>query len=148
MNQRIIRQPQPAEVEDMIRIWIDGNMQAHPFIQPDYWMNHIGYMREVIPQSEVYVYEQDGNIVGFIGLEERHIAGLFIDKHYQSQGIGTSLIEFVKQKHLSLTLTVYRKNEKAMYFYQRNNFVVMGERTDTNNNEVELLMRWDKVCAI
>ena len=148
MNQGTIRQPLPTEVEEIIRIWLDGNMQAHPFIQPDYWLNHVGYMREALPQAEVYIYEQGGNIAGFIGLEGSHIAGLFIDKHHQSQGIGTSLIEFIKQKHLSLTLTVYRKNEKTLQFYQKHNFVAVEERIDTNNNEVELLMRWDKACPI
>ena len=148
MNQGTIRQPLPTEVEEIIRIWLDGNMQAHPFIQPDSWLNHVGYMREALLQAEVYIYEQGGNIAGFIGLEGSHIAGLFIDKHHQSQGIGTSLIEFIKQKHLSLTLTVYRKNEKALQFYQKHNFVAVEERIDTNNNEVELLMRWDKACPI
>ena len=123
-------------------------MQAHPFIQPDYWLSHTGYMREVLPQSEVYVYELDGKILGFIGIQEQYIAGLFIDQHHQSQGIGTSLIEFIKQKHLTLTLTVYKKNLRALQFYQRHNFVTVEERIDTINNEAELLLRWNGACPI
>lgn len=73
MNQETIRRPKPTEIEEIIKIWLKGNIQAHPFIQPDYWLKHMGYMREVLPQSEVYVYEQDGNIVGFIGLQEHYI---------------------------------------------------------------------------
>jgi putative acetyltransferase len=148
MKESIIRKPLPTEIEAIIKIWLDGNMQAHPFIQPDYWLNHIGYMRQVLPLSEVYVCEVEGEIAGFIGLDGDHIAGLFVDKSHQSQGIGTSLIEFIKDKHFTLTLAVYKKNEKAMRFYCKQNFVAMKERIDANTNEAELVMRWNRACPI
>ena len=55
MNKGAIRRPKPTEIEEIIRIWLDCNMQAHPFIHPDYWLNHTDYMREVLPQAEVYI---------------------------------------------------------------------------------------------
>ena len=136
----------PTEIEAIINIWLDGNMQAHPFIQPDYWLNHIGYMRQVLPLSEVYVCEVEGEIAGFVGLDRDYIAGLFVGKQYQSQGVGTRLVEFIKEKHFTLTLTVYKKNEKAIRFYCKQNFVEMEERIDVNTNEVEVLMRWNRIC--
>ena len=148
MKELIIRKPLSTEIEAVIKIWLDGNMQAHPFIQPDYWLNHIGYMRQVLPLSEVYVCEVEGEIAGFIGLDGDYIAGLFVGKQYQSQGIGASLIEFIKQQHFTLTLAVYKKNEKAMRFYHKQNFVVMEERIDLNTNEAELLMSWNRACPI
>jgi GNAT superfamily N-acetyltransferase len=123
-------------------------MQAHPFIQPDYWLNHIGYMRQVLPLSEVYVCEVKGEIAGFIGLDGDYIAGLFVSKQYQSLGVGTTLIEFIKQQHFTLTLAVYKKNEKVMQFYRKQNFVVIEERIDSNTNEAELLMSWNRACPI
>ena len=138
----------PTEIEAVIKIWLDGNMQAHPFIQPDYWLNHIGYMRQVLPLSEVYVCEVEGEIAGFIGLDGDHIAGLFVSKQYQSLGVGTTLIEFIKQQHFTLTLAVYKKNEKVMQFYRKQNFVVIEERIDSNTNEAELLMSWNRACPI
>ena len=148
MNQGIIRKPLLLDIESIIRIWLESNIQAHPFIHSDYWLNNIGYMREVLPESEVYVYEQNGSIVGFIGLENHHIAGLFVDRKYQSQGIGTRLIEFIKKKYFSLTLNVYKKNDKALLFYQKQNFITAKEMIDTNNNEVELLMIWNRTNHI
>lgn len=148
MNRPTIRKPEPTETEAIIRIWLEGNTQAHPFIEPDYWASHIGYMREILPSADIYVYEQDGDILGFVGLNGYHIAGLFIDPRHQSQGIGTSLIEFIKQKYFTLTLAVYKKNEKARQFYRRHNFIVMEERTDVNTNEKEVLMRWNRACPI
>ena len=140
MRESIIRKPLPTEIEAIIKIWLDGNMQAHPFIQPDYWLNHTDYMRQVLPLSEVYVCEVKGEIAGFIGL--------FVSKQYQSLGVGTTLIEFIKQQHFTLTLAVYKKNEKVMQFYRKQNFVVIEERIDSNTNEAELLMSWNRACPI
>ena len=33
MKESIIRKPFPTEIEAIIKIWLDGNMQVHPFIQ-------------------------------------------------------------------------------------------------------------------
>ena len=111
MRESIIRKPLPTEIEAIIKIWLDGNMQAHPFIQPDYWLNHTDYMRQVLPLSEVYVCEVKGEIAGFIGLDGDYIAGLFVSKQYQSLG-------------------------------------VIEERIDSNTNEAELLMSWNRACPI
>ena len=148
MKEPVIRAPRPKEIEALIKIWLDGNMQAHPFIQPDYWLNHTDYMRQVLPLSEVYVCEVKGEIAGFIGLDGDYIAGLFVSKQYQSLGVGTTLIEFIKQQHFTLTLAVYKKNEKVMQFYRKQNFVVIEERIDSNTNEAELLMSWNRACPI
>ena len=148
MRESIIRKPLPTEIEAIIKIWLDGNMQAHPFIQPDYWLNHTDYMRQVLPLSEVYVCEVKGEIAGFIGLDGDYIAGLFVSKQYQSLGVGTTLIEFIKQQHFTLTLAVYKKNENVMQFYRKQNFVVIEERIDSNTNEAELLMSWNRACPI
>ena len=68
----IIRKPLLTEVESIIQLWLDSNIQAHPFISSDYWMNHIEYMRQVLPLSEVYVCEVKGEIVGFRRTEGRY----------------------------------------------------------------------------
>ena len=104
MRESIIRKPLPTEIEAIIKIWLDGNMQAHPFIQPDYWLNHTDYMRQVLPLSEVYVCEVKGEIAGFIGLDGDYIAGLFVSKQYQSLGVGTTLIEFIGKSSVSCPL--------------------------------------------
>ena len=47
-------------------------------------------VREMMPQAEVYVYE-DGkthHISGFIGLTENYIAGLFVRESAQLTGTG------------------------------------------------------------
>ena len=148
MRKPIIRKPLHTETEAIIKVWQEGNTRAHSFIHPDYWLSHIDYMRQALPHSEVYVCEVNGEIAGFAGIDGNHIAGLFVDENYQSQGIGTSLIEFIKQHHFTLTLAVYKKNEKALQFYSKRGFAVTEERVDTKTDEAELLMRWNRACPI
>lgn len=47
-----------------------------------------------------------------------------------------AIIEFIKQQHFTLTLAVYKKNEKVMQFYRKQNFVVIEERIDSNTNAI------------
>lgn len=148
MKEHIIRTPRPAEIETLIRIWLNENTRAHSFIHPDYWLSHIDYMRQALPHAEVYVCEVNGEIAGFAGIDDNHIAGLFVDENHQSLGIGTSLIDFIKQHHFTLTLAVYKKNEKALQFYSKRGFAVTEERIDTITGEKELLMRWNRACPI
>ena len=35
-----------------------------------------------------------------------------------------------------------------MQFYRKQNFVVIEERIDSNTNEAELLMSWNRACPI
>ena len=148
MKEHIIRTPRPAEIETLIRIWLNGNTRTHSFIGPEYWLSHVDYMRHALQQAEVYVCEVNGEIAGFTGIDGNHIAGLFVDENYQSLGIGTSLIEFIKQHHFTLTLAVYKKNKKALQFYSKLGFAVTEERINTRTGEKELLMRWNRACPI
>ena len=148
MKEHIIRKSRATEIEVLIRIWLEGDIRTHSFIGPEYWLSHIDYMRQALPHADVYVCEVNGEIAGFAGIDGNRIAGLFVDENYQSQGVGTSLIEFIKQHHFTLTLAVYKKNEKALQFYSKLGFAVTEERIDTRTGEKELLMRWNRACPI
>lgn len=46
----------------------------------------------MLSQAEVYIYENDQKIQGFIGLNDEYIEGIFVSDEMQSQGIGKILI--------------------------------------------------------
>lgn len=98
----------------------------------------------MLPQAEVYVYINNcvDEITGFIGLEGTYIAGIFVRKQARSKGSGKALLEYVKGKKQELTLNVYRKNEAAVRFYEREGFRIMSERTDEATAEEEYIMGW------
>lgn len=104
----MIRALQKADIERVVDIWLDTNLKAHNFIPGQYWKNNIDLVKEMLPQAEVYVYENDCQIEGFIGLNDEYVEGIFVRDEMQSQGIGKLLLNFVKEKKMKLYLNVYQ----------------------------------------
>ena len=96
----------------------------------------------MLPQAEVYVYENDNKIQGFVGLNDEYIEGVFVSDEMQSQGIGKLLLNFVKEKRTKLHLNVYQKNIRAINFYQREDFEIRGEGLDEATGEKDYEMIW------
>ena len=105
---------------------------------------HTKIEKEILPNAEIYVYVVENHIVGFIGLDQNYIEGIFIDAHSQSKGIGTLLLNKVKEDRNTLTLSVYKKNVNAIKFYKNNNFIITSESIDKDTNEIEYIMTWVK----
>lgn len=140
----MIRKFQETDLSTIMQIWIDTNIQTHHFIPKDYWISNYAVVKVMLPQAELYIYEDDNinQIDGFIGLTDNYIAGIFVRDAVQSKGIGKQLLDYVKAIKPSLTLCVYQQNIHAIRFYQRENFVIQSENIDTNTNEKEYLMVW------
>lgn len=73
------------------------------FYSGSIWKDNIDLVKEMLPQAEVYVYENDCLIEGFIGLNDEYIEGIFVRDEMQSQGIGKLLLNFVKEKRRNYT---------------------------------------------
>ena len=93
-------------------------------------------------QAEVYVYENNGEIQGFIGLNREYVEGIFVCDKLQSQGIGKLLLDFVKESRTELSLHVYQKNIGAIRFYQREGFETQSEGMDEDTCEKDYVMTW------
>ena len=87
----------------------------------------------------MYVFEEDGEVQGFIGMDAEYIAGLFVEEGHQGQGIGHQLISEVKRKK-RLSLHVYEKNTGAVAFYKAEGFRIENSMTEKETGEREHLM--------
>ncbi len=140
-----IRKLRETDLECVMRIWLEANKEAHFFIPADYWQENYETVQKLLPQAEVYVYENgSGRIEGFIGLADCCVAGIFVDKAARSAGIGKRLLEHAKGLRPELTLHVYRENERAVRFYLREGFRTQETLTDSDTGAVEFLMRWER----
>ena len=140
----MIRKFEKNDINDVMRIWEKENIKAHKFISKEYWENNYNYVKEILPNAEIYVYIFKENIVGFIGINENYIEGIFVDTNNQCNGIGTALLNKVKENKSNLTLSVYKKNINAINFYKKNGFAITSENIEENTNEVEYVMTWNK----
>ncbi|GAA0725060.1 N-acetyltransferase [Clostridium malenominatum] len=139
----MIKKMEISKIDDVMKIWLEVNIKAHDFISESYWIENYDFVKEVLPQSEILVYEDDDKIKGFIGIVDKsYIAGLFVSNKYQSSGIGSKLIEKCKEQYLLLKLDVYAKNLKAVEFYKKHGFKIEIEKENDDTKEIEYTMVW------
>ncbi|MDD4555870.1 MAG: N-acetyltransferase [Alphaproteobacteria bacterium] len=145
----MIRAFKPEDLEEIMKIWLETNLKAHHFVDSDYWKNNFNFVKMVMPQSEVYVAEENGKIVGFIGLVEGYIAGLFVDEKHQRKGIGKALLREAQKRYNLLTLNVYVRNNDAVRFYLKHEFELVTKQTNPDTGEEECEMNWErKACMM
>ena len=142
----MVRKFETQDLDAVMQIWLQANLDAHAFIPASFWEAHFEMVRDLLPQAELYVHEDAGTrqIDGFIGLTENHIEGIFVAKAARSKGIGKALLDYAKSRKPRLDLSVYQKNERALAFYQREQFTVQSEGIDEDTNEAELQMLWSR----
>lgn len=140
----MIRKLKKDDINDVMEIWKNENIKTHQFIQKEYWENNYNYVKEILPKAEVYVYILEENIVGFIGIDENYVEGIFVDRNNQSKGVGTSLLNKVKENRNNLKLNVYKKNKSAISFYKKNGFIITSENIDNSTKEIEYTMTWNR----
>lgn len=140
----MIRELNKVDIDRVADIWLDTNTKAHYFIPAEYWESNFELVKEMMLQAEVYVYEVDREIQGFIGMTDEYINGIFVCGEVQSQGIGKCLLDYAKSKKKKLLLNVYQKNARAISFYQREGFDIQCSDLDEATGEKEYVMVWQQ----
>ena len=86
------------------------------------------YYKERLPSYFPHValrgFEQDGNLVGFIGVHGDNIEMLFVHDDYRGKGIGKRLVLHAMRELHVCKVDVNEQNAQAVGFYER-----MGFRT-------------------
>ena len=66
----MIRKLRKTDINRVADIWLKTNLKAHSFISEKYWISNYERVKEMLPQAEVYVYEDDKMIQGFLGVRD------------------------------------------------------------------------------
>lgn len=140
----MIRKFEKNDIKAVMEIWKNENIRTHNFITKEYWKNNYEYVKDILPNVDIYVYILNEHIVGFVGVNNNYIEGIFVDINNQHRGIGTALLDKIKEDKEKLKLRVYKKNTNAIKFYEKNNFIIISESIDENTNEIEYMMTWNK----
>ena len=140
----MIRNLKNDDIDIVMELWKNSTIEAQNFIPDSYWLeNYDNVKNNYLPNSDTYVYEEDGEIKGFVSLIDNiFIGGLFIRVDSQRKGIGSVILDFLKERNDKLQLTVYDKNERAMKFYLKSGFKILNTEIDKKTREKEHLMEW------
>lgn len=130
------------DADAVMDLWLRANLEAHAFVPQSRWREAEPQVRQAIARAEVYVWEEEGGLQGFLGLSGDYVAGLFVRAEARSRGVGRLLLERAKAGRESLSLDVYQKNEGAVRFYLREGFSVRETRREESTGETEYRMVW------
>lgn len=143
-DRNMIRKFEKKDLNAVMEIWVNENIRTHNFIAKEYWKDNYEYVKDILPKADIYVYVLDEQIVGFLGVNNNYIEGIFVDINNQHSGIGTSLLDKIKENKDNLILSVYKKNINAINFYKKNDFIITSENIDKDTAEIEYTMTWNK----
>lgn len=142
----MIRELKESDIDNIMNIWLETNISSHDFIPENYWKENYDFVKDVLPDATVFIYEENYVIRGFIGIvDESYIAGLFVSKKYQNEGIGTKLLEKCREDYPILKLDVYAKNLNAIRFYKKHRFKIEVEKENIETKEIEYSMTWEDI---
>ena len=137
----MIRKYKETEIPKLLEIWEAAALIAHPFLSNEFHEIVKGAMKDMyLPNSDTWVFEESGEVIGFISMAKNEIGGLFVDPNKQSKGVGTLLVNHMNQFHNILEVEVFENNKIGKPFYEKIGFKVMKEYVmkETGQNVLRL----------
>jgi ribosomal protein S18 acetylase RimI-like enzyme len=93
------------------------------------------HLTGVVAEQDVWVAEDEGEIVGFIALKDDLGTFFYVTPEAHRRGIGSALFEHVQgERPAGFTFWVFQANEAARAFYEKRGCVPV-EFTDGAGNE-------------
>ena len=143
----MIRQATTTDFIELAELYHDASLIHHPFIDPDYTaMTRQELKNRELPLAEASVYQRGGEILGFIAMARNHINGLFVSAQHQRIGIGSELVQHVKDRHQTLKLRCFAENYRVQRFYHAQGFEITEERSPPEATREEYIMQWPNYC--
>ncbi|MDO4469382.1 MAG: GNAT family N-acetyltransferase [Bacillota bacterium] len=137
-----VKERSPVLIQNLLDVWESSVKATHLFLSID----EINNIKEYVPQalqcvqSLVVAENEQGNTIGFMGVNEQMLEMLFVAAQERGKGIGKKLLEY-GMKHYSIKeLAVNEQNPLAKGFYEYMGFEVY-KRTeqDEQGNPYPLL---------
>ncbi|WP_347218358.1 GNAT family N-acetyltransferase [Chryseobacterium sp.] len=132
----MIREINKTDYPQLMKIWESSVLNTHDFLKEQ----DFNYYKKEIPSYFEHVtllgFEEDGFLIGFMGISGENLEMLFIHNDYRGKGTGKKLIQYGID-HLQVTkVDVNEQNEQAVGFYQHIGFHVL-ERSELDGQGKE-----------
>ncbi|MBR2686970.1 MAG: acetyltransferase [Aquamicrobium sp.] len=123
-----IRSYAERDTARLVDIWLAAVRATHHFLTEDDIRFFEPRLRDLhIPALEVYVAEgDDGQLLGFAGLDGANLEMLFIDPSHHGHGIGRQLVDHAVALKGRLKVDVNEQNPGALAFYLKCGFTQVG----------------------
>jgi putative acetyltransferase len=136
-----------ADEEAAIELWFRTWQLAYPQIdftaRLDWWRKR--WQVEVLPTSTITVAEADGKLIGFVTVDPKqgYLDQIVVAPESWNSGLAAALIDDAKtHSPHRLTLHVNKDNPRAIRFYEKHGFIIMGGDVNPNSRRPVYKMTW------
>lgn len=147
MDQTVLRRANDSDAAALTSIHLLSMQAAMPYLNTvhteEETLNYFSHV--VLRERTVWVAERLQQVVGFIAFTQEEVDHLYVHTGFQSQGIGTMLLDQAKAGSVgSLQLYAFQRNVDARRFYERHGFSVvrMSDGLRNEQREPDVLYRW------
>ena len=133
-----------SDTDSLVRLWLESARTSHAFLPQGVWDSMEEDIRTLyLPMSDeilLHIDDASGEIDAFLAFAGEYLGALFVAPRAQGRGLGLRMFRIARRMHPNFTLTVYKDNERAVAFYEKQGLNVLGERVEEKSSCVELIM--------
>jgi putative acetyltransferase len=123
-----IRQYTKFDLAAVLSSWESATRLAHPFMTDDFLAQERKNTAELyLPNTDTWVMEIDGEVVGFIALMGNEVGALFLQPEHHGKGAGKVLMDKARELHGDLEVEVFSENSIGRKFYSKYGFEFLEE---------------------
>lgn len=136
----MIRKIEETDYPRLIEIWESAVLNTHDFLKEEDFL----YYKKQLPVYFQYVtllgFEQEGVLVGFMGIAKGNLEMLFVDNDCRRTGIGKKLIAYAIANLHVTKVDVNEQNTQAVGFYKYMGFnILRRSKLDGEGKEYPIL---------
>lgn len=129
-----LRPARPSDAGAIAVVWHDAWRDGHIGHVPDALLAHrtLDQFRERVPErlSSTTVAEVDGEVVGFVTVQDDELEQLFVAADARASGVADAVLRrgesVIAERHSVAWLAVATGNSRARRFYERNGWADTG----------------------
>lgn len=124
-----IRQYKDSDLEAVLGSWDKATRLAHPFMTEEFLaQERINTAEIYLPNTDTWVMEIGGDVVGFIALMGNEVGAIFLQPEFHGRGAGKALMDKAQELLGDLEVEVFKENSIGRKFYSQYGFEPIAEK--------------------
>ena len=132
----MIRKIEVTDYLRLVEIWESAVSATHDFLKEEDFRYYKQQLPTYFQYVNLYGWEKDGRLVGFMGIAEGNLEMLFVDNDYRGIGVGKELITYAIDNLEVTKVDVNEQNVQVLGFYKHIGFQVY-ERSELDGEGKE-----------
>jgi putative acetyltransferase len=138
-----IRQYEVSDLDAVLSSWENATRLAHPYLTEEFLaQERINTAEIYLPNTDTWVIEIEGEVVGFIALMGNEIGGFFVHPAHHGKGAGKALMDKAQELHGYLEVEVFKENPIGRRFYSRYGFVHLENKSHEPTGQQVLRLKF------